>query len=308
MKSELNVLFKNSWNFVWHHPFLWLFGFLAAFFTNNEIYLIVANFQQINKWLDQLIIFKSFQIQFQNLLNTFTPLQFLNIKTSYHLIFAIVVALLLFYLSFLSQISIILSIKNRHFKKNLSLNKIWRKSKNFLWPIVKIYLTIFLLIYGFLSLLGLSFFYQISIPFIVYVFLFIILGFLISFISRFAICFIVLEKKKFFNAIKMGTMFFFKNWLTTIKISIYFWLITILIGLGLFLVSIGTAVPFLILVDLFLRLNFIIGFWLILIFWTILILVFLLLLSSIFSAWQFSVWTSFFMRRHNSSEKEREKM
>lgn len=308
MKSELKVLFKNSWNFVWHHPFLWLFGFLAAFFTNNEIYLIVANFQRINNWMDQLIIFKSFQIQFQNLLNTFTPLQFLNIKTSYHLIFAIVVALLFFYLSFLSQISIILSIKNRHFKKNLSLNKMWRKSKNFLWPIVKIYLIIFLLIYGFLSLLGLSFFYQISIPFIVYVFLFIILGFLISFISRFAICFIVLEKKKFFNAIKMGTMFFFKNWLTTIKISIYFWLITILIGLGLFLVSIGTAVPFLILVDLFLRLNFIIGFWLILIFWTILILVFFLLLSSIFSAWQFSVWTSFFMRRRNSSEEEREKM
>ncbi|MBU4369536.1 hypothetical protein KKG58_02100 [Patescibacteria group bacterium] len=308
MNPELKTIFKNSWNFVWHHPFLWLFGFFAAFFTNNEIHLIIANFQRINKWVDQLIIFKSLQIQFQNLLNTFTPLQFLNIKTNYHLIFAIIIALLFFYLSFLSQISIILSVKNRHFKKILSLNKIWKKSKKFLWPIVGIYLIIFLLIYSFLFLLGLSFFYQVSIPFIVYVLLFIILGFLVSFISRFAICFIVLEKKKFFNAIKMGSIFFFKNWLATIKISIYFCLITILIGLGLFLVSIGTAVPFLILVDLFLRLNFVVGFWLILIFWTILILVFFLLSSSIFSAWQFSVWTSFFVQHHNSSEKKLEKM
>ena len=304
MKSELKILFKNSWNFVWHHPFLWFFGFFAAFFTNNEIYLIAANFQRINKWVDQLIVFKSFQLQFQNLLNTFTPLQFLNIKTNYHLIIAVIIALLFFYLSFLSQISIILSVKNRHFKKYLSLKKMWKKSKKFLLPVIGIYLITFLLIYGFLSLLGLSFFYQISIPFIVYVLLFIILGFLVSFISRFAICFIVLEKKKFFDAIKLGAIFFFKNWLATIKISIYFCLITILIGLGLFLVSIGTAVPFLILVDLFLRLNFVIGFWLILISWTIFILIFFLFLGSIFSAWQFSVWTSFFIKCRNSFGKK----
>jgi len=304
MKSELKVLFKNSWYFVWHHPFLWAFGFFAAFFTNNEIHLIVANFQRINKWVDQLIIFKTLQLQFQSLLHSFTPLQFLNIKTNYHLIFAVVIALLFFYLSFLSQISIILSVKNRHFKENLSFGKMWGKSKSFFWSIAGIYLIIFLLIYCFLSLLGLSFFYQVSIPFAVYVFLFIILGFIISFISRFAVCFIVLEKKNFFDAIKKGTIFFFKNWLTTIKISIYFCLITLLIGLGLFLMSVGTAVPFLILIDLFLRLNFVIGFWILLVVWTIFILAFFLFLSSIFSAWQFSVWTSFFIRRRNSSGKE----
>lgn len=308
MNSELKFLFKNSWNFVWHHPFLWFFGLFAAFFTNNETYLIVANFQRINKWADQLIIFKSLQLQFQDLFFNFSPLQFLNIKTNYHLIFAIILALLFFYLSFLSQISIILSVKNRHFKENMSFGKIWKESKNFIWSILGIYLIIFLLIYGFLSLLGLSFFYQISIPFVFYVFLFIILGFIVSFISRFTICFIVLKKKKVFNAIKMGSIFFFENWLTTIKISIYFSLITILIGLGLFLISVGASVPFLILVDLFLRLNFVIGFWLVLAFWTFLIFVFFLLLSSIFSAWQFSVWTSFFLQRLNSSGKEREKM
>ena len=308
MKPNLKSLFKNSWNFVWHHPFLWFFGLFAAFFTNNEIYLIVANFQRINKWADQLIIFKSLQLQFQNLLLTFSPLQFLNIKTNYHLIFAVLLALLFFYLSFLSQISIILSVKNRHLKEKLSLKKMWKEGKSFIWSIVGIYLIIFLLIYGFLSLLGLSFFYQISIPFVFYVFLFIILGFIVSFISRFAICFIVLKKEKIFNAIKMGSVFFFENWLTTIKISIYFSLITLLIGLGLFLVSVGASVPLLILVDLFLRLNFVIGFWLVLIFWTILLVFFFLLLSSIFSAWQFSVWTSFFLQRLNSSGKEREKM
>jgi len=308
MKPELKTIFKNSWNFVWHHPFLWFLGFFAAFFTNNEIHLIITNFQLINKWVDQLIVFRPIQIQFQNLLNTFGPLQLLNIETNYHLIFAIILVLLFFYLSFLSQITIILSVKNRHLKKLLSFKKLWRKSKNFFWPVAGIYLIFFLLIYGFLSILGFSFLYQISIPFVVYIIIFIILGFLVSFISRFAICSIVLEKKKFFKAIKTGTVFFFKNWLTTIKISIYFCFITILIGLGIFLVSLGTAVPFLILVDLFLRLNFVIGFWLVFVFWTILISILFLLLSSIFSAWQFSIWTLFFIKHRNSSGKEGGKM
>jgi len=311
MKSNLKTLFKNSWNFVWHHPFLWLFGFFAAFFANNEIHLIVANFQRINKWINQLIIFESFQIRFQDILKTFNPLQFFNIKTNYHLILALVLSLLFFYISFRSQISIILSVKNRHFKENLSFKKIWKKSKKFLWPVVGIYLIIFLLICGFFLLLSLSFSYQVSIPFVFYLLLFIILGFFISFISRFTICFIILEKKKFFDSIKKGTMFFFKNWLTTIKISVYFCLITFLIGIGAFLISIGTAFPFILLVNLFLRLNFILGFWLISIFYAILILVSFLFLNSVFSAWQFSTWTSFFIKYHHSHHslgKEGEKM
>ena len=117
MELSLKTLFKNSWKIVWRHPVLWLFGFFAAFFANNEINLIIANFRRINDWVNKLIVFKSFQVEFQTLLNVFTPRQFFDIKNSYYLIFAAIIALLFFYLSFLSQIAIILSIKKESLGK-----------------------------------------------------------------------------------------------------------------------------------------------------------------------------------------------
>ncbi len=296
MKAYLKTLFKDSWKITWHNPYLWLFGLFAAFFANNEINLIIANFKRINNWIDQLIIFKALQLQFQKILSAFTSLYSFNSKASYNLILTVIIALLFLYLSFLSQIAIISSVKQHQNKKPLSFRKAWRKGKNSLWPVVGIYVIALLVIYGFLSFLGLSFFYQIHLPIAIYVISFLILGLLVSFISRFAVCFVVLEKEKIFNSIKKGFAFFFKNWFITVKTSVYLSLVAVLIGLGLFLVSVGTAVPFLILIDLFLRLNLVLGFWLVFVFWTILIITFFLILGSIFSVWQFSVWTSLFLK------------
>ncbi len=292
-KINLKTLFREAWEFVWNNPILWLFGLFAAFFSNNEIVSVIKNYKKITGWIDQLVIFKSFQISIKNFFQSSILSDFFNLNGQYA-VFVISVIFLLFFVSFLSQITIILSVKNGG-KQKLPLKQIWRQGKLFLWPVIGIYLLVFVVVYGFLLLLGIPLFYK-HLPIIISVVIFLLLGIFLSFVSKYIIFFIILEKEKFFKSAKSGLLFFIENWFVTIKTSFYVCLIAILAGLLIFLVSAVAAIPFMIIVDLFLRLNFIFAFWLTSIICSVLIIVFVLFLSSIFSTWQTSVWVSLFLK------------
>ncbi|MCH7758767.1 hypothetical protein IID20_00180 [Patescibacteria group bacterium] len=292
---KLKTIFQESIQIVWQNPILWLLGFFTALFANNEINLIIINFKRINNWIDQLITFKVLQIQWQQTLSNLDSGQIFTSTGIYYIIAALIFILLFLVLAFLAQIIIISSIKNIK-KKNFSFTANFKKNKKFFWPVFSLYLIIFLITYGFLTFLNSSFLYQISIPIFIYIIFYLFIIFILSFILRFIIFFIILEKEKFLSAIKKGVIFFFKNWSITIKTSLALFLITILFALGLFLIYLGTALPFLLLLILTLQLNFIIGFWLIIVFWTFILGILFLVLSSIFSSFQFSAWILLFLK------------
>lgn len=302
--ADLKILFKDSWKLVWRNPIIWLFGFFAAFFSNNEIISLVRNYKRITDWMDQLVIFRSFRISLKELFQNPVFSDIFSLKENHYFLLAGVIALLFLFLSFLSQIAIILSVKKCADKEEKPFSRAWKQGKVFLWPVIGIYALVFLITYGFLSLLGSPFFYN-FLPIIVPVSVFLLLGVLLSFISRFSSFFIVLQKEKFFKSIKNGFLFFIKNFSATIRTSVYICIIAVLAGFALFLVSVGTALPFIIIVDFLLRLNFMVGFWFVFIFWSILIVAFLLTVGSIFYAWQTFVWTSLFLKisRHSDDEK-----
>lgn len=293
--ADLKILFKDSWRLVWQNPIIWLFGFFAAFFSNNEIISLFKNYKKITDWMDQLVVLKSFRVSLKDVFQNPAFSDIFNLKENHYFLLAVIIALLFLFLSFLSQIAIILSVKKYANKEEKPFSRSWKRGKVFLWPVIGVYALVFLINYGFLALLGSSFFYN-SLPIIVLVIIFLLLGILLSFLLRFSIFFIVLQKEKFFKSIKNGFLFFIKNFSATIRTSVYICVIAFLAGFVIFLISIGTAFPFIIIVDLFLRLNLMVGFWFIFIFWSILILAFLLAVGSIFYAWQTFVWTSLFLK------------
>ena len=297
---KLKTIFQESIQIVWQNPILWLLGFFTAIFANNEINLIIINFKRINNWIDQLITFKVLQVQWQQTLSNLDSGQIFTSTGIYYIIAALIFIILFLILAFLAQIIIISSIKNIK-KKNFSFNNNFKKNKKLFWPIFSLYLILFLITYGFLTFLNSSFLYQISVPIFIYIIFYLFIIFILSFILRFTIYFIILEKEKFISAIKKGVIFFFKNWFITIKTSISLFLLTILFALGLFLIYLGTALPFLFLLILALQLNFIISFWLIIVFWALILGILFLILSSIFSSFQFSAWTLLFIKLKKAS-------
>jgi len=288
-KTDLKSLFKESWVFVWENPILWFLGFFAAFFSNNEIISLVRNYKKINDWINQLVVLKLFHFSFKNLFSVLPD--FLNSNVSF-VVLATSLGILLFILSFLSQISLVLSAADG---QKTSFKQSWRRGKAFLWLVIGLYLLILIVIYGLLALFSIPWIFKhlvVAVP----VFVFLLLGIIISFVSRYAIFFIILRKNKLFKSIKNGFLFFIKNWLITLKTSFFVFLVMLSLGLIISLVSVGTAIPFMVMVDFFLRFDLTFFFWLISGIYALSIIISVLFLSSVFSAWQTSVWVSLFSK------------
>jgi len=290
---KIKKLFKQAWKITWENPILWILGFFAAFLVNNEINLIIVNFKKINNWIDQLIILNSFELNFKTILNLFFP----YLKTNYFLVLFILLGLILLYVSIRSKISIILSVLKNPNKQ--SVKNSWKKSKKIFFPVFLIYFILFIIIYGFLFLLTSPFVQNLPLSILFYIIIYLALVLLSSFISRFAILFILIKKQKPFLAIKNSFSFLFKNIPIVFKTVISISLITIILGLILFLASIGAVVPFIVLINFFIKIGFSIGFWILFIFYSILISCLILIVSSIFSVWQICVWALLFKELEN---------
>ena len=197
---KLINLLKQSWQIVWQNPILWFFGFFSIMFMNNEFILITTNFNKINKWIDSLINFKIFNNQ--KILNNFSLQSFLDplfFWTISLIIFGLIVFLLF---SLFSQIILIKIIKKRKEKKEVKIKKFSKKIIKLLPAVIFIYFIYFIIIYGFIYLLNTSLLFESPIPIMFYIFAFLLIGFILSFVSRFVIFFLILEENKTLKKIK----------------------------------------------------------------------------------------------------------
>jgi hypothetical protein len=289
-KIKIKKIFKSCARIIWFNPFTWILGLFAAFFVNNEINLIIVNLKRINNWIYQLVFLNSFQLKtFDLFKNIFI---YLNFKENPFLIIFILIALGFLYLAIQSQISLILFIKNREFY----LKQLWKKSLHFFFPVFLIYFLGFIIIAGFLFCLGFSFFQNLPLSILFYIITFVLLILFISLVSRFTIISLILEKKNILKAFKSSCSFLVNNIFIIIKIIIYINLIIILLGILLFIISVGILFPVLFLLNFFLSINFIFGFWLIASLSALLILFLVLFTGSIFSAWQILIWATIFQK------------
>ncbi len=286
---KVKGLLKSAWQIVWRNPILWLFGFLAGFLANNEINLIVINLKRFINWINQIIILRSFKLNLGSFLNNINY----SSKDNYRFFIIIFFALILIYLSFKSQIAIINAVVKRSFSFKILLGD---KNNNPFYRVLFIYLIFWISILIFFFILGIPFIQNLPIPILIYIIVFILLVLLFSFISRFATLFLVIKKNNFLESIKNSFSFFFNNFFLIIKTLIILTLVVLLVGLIALLFSIGMASPFIFLLNLSLKLNFHFVYSLISIIYSFCLLGLILIINSIISSWQISVWILLFQK------------
>lgn len=321
-KTLYRDILKNSFNITFKNKILWFFGLFAAPLMGMAEYKIFTNgFGGVNgagvfsEWYQ---IINTILTQFGNmgkLLKT-NPVAVLIL-----LIILSAVVLFLFFLvwvAVVAQCTLIDGINQSNSKKlngskiNTSISS---GTKNF-FPVlgihflVKIILAVtFLLLslpivaimFGGNMVMSGTFYFILSLVVIPLVII-------IMFSSKYAINYIIIEKKNFFEAIKDGYHLFLDNWLITIEMSLILFFISVLMGLFLALMGSFAVLPLALLIYILIQIKliFLINFILILGF--LFLVIATVFFVAIFSTFQYSNWVLLFNRLKGGEGKEAGKL
>lgn len=307
------TILKQAWKISWKNKILWFFGFFASLISFS------AEFKVISRSLNQEMGLKTLN-NFKLFLNTgifskdswFNFIELLKNDPASILFLALILILLIgvsiffAWLSTVSQISIINSVKNiiEEKKEKITIkNSIKNGNKKF-WPVFLMNIMISLItniIYLLISFLFVLVIIKNQVTAtILYGIIFIIfipISLFLSFIIKYAIAYIVIEKEKFTTAIKRGWNLFFNNWLISIEMAIVLFFINIL---AIILISFLSYIIFFLFFGIALSTTLIaspaIIFWAILIIGALIILAIMVLGGAILNTFQISSWTDLFIK------------
>ena len=305
--SIYRTIFKKSWKITFKNKFLWLFGLFAALAGNGGIYEIFAKgFDRISNQGDLLLGGENWWHFLDiNQIEKMYEASPLFISMFWGIFFAVLVlSFVLICLSILSRGAIIGSTQKLTGRKKLTLSDGWKIGAKHFWSLFG--LTIFskAVIFGLLVLITMPVMFFITgggnftLSLILYVLSFILftgLALVVSFVTIFAACFIVLDKKSLVGSISLSLRLFAKNWLTSIEMAILLFLISFGVGLVLIIFTILYLIPVILLLLAFTYLELVFGFWLILCLAVLFWLAIVLGIGAFLATFQLSSWTLLFV-------------
>lgn len=293
-----NIL-KQAWRITWQCPFLWFFGLFATLLWGNEISLLIKNFNQLFNWFKNLTESKIFIFSNLGFLSEIFSLLPWSALISFFIL--TILGLLFIYLANFSIGAIIFTGQKMREKEKVSFRHAFKIGVHYSLIILLVNFLAYLIIYGlafpqkipgFQSFLTQT---SLTIPLIIMMIVFTLFTVIISFLSRFTICAIVLEKKRLLDGLKRSGQFLIKNYRPTLVLAFYLFLISLLVAVLIFLILAATSIPFFALSTLFhqIGLSFLFKPLSFILFFISLILV--IFLGSVFSAYQIIAWTLFFL-------------
>lgn len=299
----MKEILKKAWEITRNNPILWLFGFFSLPLVYNELNVFSQIFIKFSKYLENFITSKNLNeniFLFEKLKDFLFDFSAPGIIISLSILIFIFVIAIFFEIQLIYQIKTILKKENENNK-----NKILKRPK-FFWQIFILNL-ITIIIISILFLLFIPFISNLltklssSFSNILFVLIFIILLCLILFtiwLIRFSVLNILFKKEKnIFLSLKSSLYFIYKNWSKIFYLLFLICIITVAVNLILFVILITSAVPLANLSVFFYHLKI---FNLSRLFF-ILNLLFLIIITSfisgIFSAFQMSVWSIFYLEK-----------
>jgi len=129
------------------------------------------------------------------------------------------------------------------------------------------------------------------------------LSIILSFINHYALCYIVLQRKRIVQAIRDGLNLFISNWLITLETALILFLIEILAGLSFVILSSIAILIFSLFTFALNLLNFSIGISVISIFLIVFLLFTFLVINSFFGSFYYTYWTLLFIKLNNPKTK-----
>lgn len=302
---------QQSWKFTTTQPALWIFGLFAIFLfgIGGEIdrYLrYVSNIMRPDSILNPQFWMQSAWVRF--ITNTAQALEAGNTQVISFVILFVLSCCAVLYMIMVAQGALIYAAGHRaSHRHGLSFSAAYTQGAQhavtlfFLNLISGLIITVcsFLLVSSVMNATpGATWLESHSIVVVASSLVFIPLVLIVSFISRYAANYIVLEKKHLLPAIQSALNLLRRNWLITIEMALYVFVLTILGNIGIVLGITLLTMPYItsefIMAGVFtssaiFNMIFVSG---------IMYALVLILFSSIFSTWQWVAWVILFQRLH----------
>ena len=200
----IKKIIRKSLKISWTNPLLWIFGFFASYLLTNEIILFLNVPWQISVGVNPSPVFFQFIISFKNLLfnENIVISDFLKIIGSLFLFWIIP-----FVLATWAEIVIFKNAKRKNKNINFSIKDTFSK----FWPVFLINFLLILVNDGSILLINLLTSVLSGFIFWLVILLLLLIELILFLITKFVLCFIILENKKIISAIKDGILFFKKK-------------------------------------------------------------------------------------------------
>lgn len=305
-----NIL-KQAWTMSWRNKYLWFFGIFAALLGNGAGYEILTksfNGGSIsNFWAGWERFSATGIFSWQALHN----IKILIVEDSFSMIlmfFVLLTIIILFgfllWLAIASQVALVNNAAAVINKKNVKFQNGVSAGTKYFWPALGVNILVKIAIYIIFALISLPVVFtagkvNLLTANFIYVMAFVIfipLAIALSFMSKYAIAYLVIKKDDFWGSIKKGWELFIKNWLVSFEMALVLFFINLGVGLAVVLSVLTLAIPFLFLGFIFYYLFSVAGFWLMVFIGFFGFLAIIILAGAILSVFQISAWTDLFLQ------------
>ena len=303
MTSLYRTIIAKAWEITKRYKFLWLFGFFATLLGNAAEYKsLFKQIENIKNNSDALLNI-GYQITlWGKIAQSLQNVPLINaLAIILTLLFVILIAIIFIWLIIVSQTALIQSASLAENDKKVSFKESFLSSVRYFWPVFGMNLLAKLIIFLLLSLLftpllviliaqgaKISMFLT-----LVMVVIFVPIAIIIGFVAKYAVAYIVLQKKKFWEALADGWKLFIQNWLISLEMALIVFVVNAALAFILILISV-------ILVSPFMLLGLISGssqvLYIIMGGAIAIIAIIFMFSAAIFSTWQNTAWTLLFIK------------
>ncbi len=305
-------ILKNAWSITWRNKFLWFFGVFASLLSGTGGLQILTKDPSPSvseNFLPGMGQFSSF-FQVQTLKNFGTLFRDDPVFVSVSLLFLLVIFALLIFLVWLSVVSQAALVNDsaelaNSKKKNekLGIHKGVATGVKHFWSVLGMNILTKVIIGLAFVLVGIpvaymaykSNFVTLNLIFVILFIVFIPLAIAASFVLKYAICYIVVKKETFGEAMKKGYLLFKDNWLVSMEMAFILVFISFF-GFLFFMVTLSvTSLPLIFLALVFYQMLSYLGFWFILSIILLAMFVLIVIGGAILTVFQISSWTLLFL-------------
>jgi hypothetical protein len=302
------TLLKQAWNISWKHKYLWLFGLFAsiAAASGSFEYQLLANSFQASALENSyyhingiLIVGKAIIAFFVGFISLFSYDILTIVNTLTVIIITLTLIISFVWLAISSQAALVISIKKvlAAKKKDAVINireNLAKGHQNF-WPVLGLNILIKFLIGLTLFIMGVPLLFLAvdgsAYLAVIYTLAFIIFtpaAIALSLIIKYAIAYKVLDNESFSDSLKKSINLFSKNWLISLEMGVMLFIISFLAGLILLILIAIFIFPY-----IMFAINYGLA-WLIVLL-LLISLTLILFVGSLLTTFQISVWTGLFL-------------
>lgn len=301
-----NIL-KQGWRLTWRNKYLWVFGIFAALLGNGgELEILFNNLggdpgQTLFPSWQRIASTGVFSWQtYANIGNLFRDD---TLNTMILLVVALVVLAVFIFLVWLvivSQAAIVASSAAIIKQKNNTLRDGLDAGMLNFWPVLVLNIIIKVVVYILLIAISLPVIFSqdgfsANLFYILALIIAVPAAIILSFIMKYAIAYVIINKSRVGQALKQAGQLFQANWLISFEMAVILFFINLLIGLAVILVILTLAVPFLFLGLILYYALAAVGSWLIVTLAFSSFLLIVVVVGAALAVFQITSWTSLFL-------------